>query len=114
MKKVRNSVAVAMNRRYGSVNTVMKDRRLSRPDDYRNSWEAEAEDEVDDTPILPCHPDACQTCFGLDWDIVNDVPCRDNSWCQDYVADSSGVGWHVCGLEKNHKGKHKSGSVEWE
>lgn len=106
--KSRNPVVVAMNKRYGAVDTVMRDRRLRRPDDFQNSWEAEMDD---DGPILPCHPDACETCHGIDWDIANDVPCGDKSWCQEYKKSSKG--YDVCSLEKNHEGKHKSGSIEW-
>lgn len=33
---IRNPIVVAMNKRYGSTTTTMKDRRLSRPDDFKN------------------------------------------------------------------------------
>jgi hypothetical protein len=41
MSKPRNHVAVAMQKRYGKTNTVMKDRRDRRSKDARKSWKNE-------------------------------------------------------------------------
>lgn len=62
---------------------------------------------------LPCHPDACETCQGLD--VVDGpdgiVPCPDTSWCQAYRP--SGAGFVVCRRPIDHEGKHRCGATEW-
>lgn len=60
---------------------------------------------TDDKPILPCHPDACETCQGTDWDTANDVPCTDKSWCDAYDSNEKG-GWYVCSERAGHPGPH--------
>jgi len=62
--------------------------------------------------VHPCHPDACTTCHGLDWDPVHDAPCADQSWCTSYLERGAGV--HVCELPRGHGGPHHSGAVQWE
>lgn len=37
----RNPIAVAMQKRYGTTTTTMKDRRNKRPKDARRSWKRE-------------------------------------------------------------------------
>lgn len=69
---------------------------------------------MSDGPILPCHPDACVTCGGTDWDVVHNVPCTDASWCQEHTKSADGFGWHVCNLSVGHMGSHKCGAVMWD
>lgn len=45
---IRNPIVVAMNKRYGSTTTTMKDRRLSRPDDFKNTEGTYMDDAYDD------------------------------------------------------------------
>lgn len=41
MKDHRNPIKVAMDKRYGTAETVFRDRRKRRPKDKRNSWKNE-------------------------------------------------------------------------
>jgi len=47
-QKRRNPIKVAMDKRYGSVNTNMRDKRARRKNDARNHWMHEWELELED------------------------------------------------------------------
>lgn len=50
---IRNPIVTAMFKRHGSTTTIMKDRRLSRPNDYKNTegtYMDDIDDVIDDAP----------------------------------------------------------------
>ena len=57
-----------------------------------------------------CHPDACQTCHGLDT-VEGGLDCPDKSWCPSMVT--RGTGTFTCGQPRGHEGNHRTGAVEW-